>query len=80
MKSLSRLLYALFHKTNYNIYQWISIYLIFYAYNVITVASNEINPYDRSILPNSLPDYHIPNATYKKYIPRIIWMAVKDRK
>ena len=65
----------------HNLFICISLYLICIVSYVPMLSSSEIvYPYDQSILPEILPSYHTPNDTYKKHIPRIIWMAVKDEK
>lgn len=31
------------------------------------------------VIPQALPDHWTPSTQYRKYIPRLIWIAVKDR-
>lgn len=40
-----------------------------------------LQPYELPVIPPSLPEApQVPNSTYSKHIPRLIWMAVKDIK
>lgn len=43
-------------------------------------GSSDIPPYDLPVLPKALPEHSKPNSTYDKFVPRKIWVAVKDIK
>jgi hypothetical protein len=42
-------------------------------------SSGDVAPYDLPVLPLNLPAHGVRTETYDKFVPRKIWIAVKDK-
>ena len=56
--------------------QWLALlYLLLESFRSITCTDES----SLDVIPQVLPDHWTPSTQYRKYIPRLIWIAVKDR-